>query len=298
MYRFFRWFFGFLGYHLHFQNLNTKYWKGNEEVCGSALIHSRCSIWKIWHDKNGSEHMDLDALEVSLEWLLFDFSLGFSISLDPYADQDLSIGFSIPLLITMCWGFKSKRLNKFAEWILPKKEYNNSYLAQKREIRFAVHHWALWWSVWVDGDSWYSSTPRYRQGSFYMLDFLFGDWEFESEVCSKGQILIPMPEKSYEGEYKIEYCKRYRKRLCFWPFQQTFHRSEFQCKEGIPHPGKGENSWDCGEDCTYGITAPNITDKWELIGSIVESVMRSRIRYGGSEKWVPQEEEDLLCSQS
>jgi hypothetical protein len=46
---------------------------------------------------------------------------------------------------------------------------------------------------------------------------------------------------------------------------------------GIPHNGKGENSWDCGDDGLWGCGGDTVE---EAIGHAVSSVLRSRRRYG------------------
>ena len=50
--------------------------------------------------------------------------------------------------------------------------------------------------------------------------------------------------------------------------------------EQIPVPGKGENSWDCGEDATFSLSCPSTTIS-EAIGEMVKSCMRTRERYAG-----------------
>lgn len=50
--------------------------------------------------------------------------------------------------------------------------------------------------------------------------------------------------------------------------------------EQIPVPGKGENSWDCGEDATYAFScmADSVEDG---IASLVRSILVRRRKYGG-----------------
>lgn len=64
-------------------------------------------------------------------------------------------------------------------------------------------------------------------------------------------------------------------------------RASVDIPAGIPHPGKGENSWDCGEDRTYGLTTKADTVE-KAIAAVVESSLRDRRRYGG-DNWTPSE---------
>src|SRR5690606_25314615 len=66
-----------------------------------------------------------------------------------------------------------------------------------------------------------------------------------------------------------------------WPFATRIRRVQIDMDkdEQIPVMGKGENSWDCGEDATYGITVA--ADTIEAgVAKLVESILRSRRRYG------------------
>jgi hypothetical protein len=53
----------------------------------------------------------------------------------------------------------------------------------------------------------------------------------------------------------------------------------------IPFPGKGENSWDCGEDATHSMTC-NATNEQEAVAKLVASVLNDRYRHGGK-NWRP-----------
>lgn len=54
---------------------------------------------------------------------------------------------------------------------------------------------------------------------------------------------------------------------------------------GIPFPGKGENSWDCGDDATYGFGGASIES---AIARILEDTKKTRLRHGGT-NWRPTE---------
>jgi hypothetical protein len=72
-----------------------------------------------------------------------------------------------------------------------------------------------------------------------------------------------------------------------WPLT---HRSALvESETGVPVPGKGENSWDCGEDALYSLSTTAATID-EAIEKFKASVMKTRERYGGKD-WMPMKAE-------
>lgn len=61
---------------------------------------------------------------------------------------------------------------------------------------------------------------------------------------------------------------------------------ELDLGSGIPIPGKGENSWDCGDDaiCGVGYEPPMTLD--QRITTLVADVLATRLRHGGP-NWRP-----------
>jgi hypothetical protein len=55
---------------------------------------------------------------------------------------------------------------------------------------------------------------------------------------------------------------------------------------GIPHPGKGENSWDCGMDGVYGLSCEATTVD-EAVAAVHACATKNRERYGGP-GWTPK----------
>ena len=103
-----------------------------------------------------------------------------------------------------------------------------------------------------------------------------GQSKYTTNVISDNEeVDIPMPEKVYKGKLKVYEGIWKRPR---WPFEQRILRGDLECEEGIPHPGKGTCSYNCGDDATYGICAPiNIKD--DIIGEFVSGVLDKRRRY-------------------
>lgn len=153
-----------------------------------------------------------------------------------------------------------------------------------RTVSVAIHDWALWWALWVDDDGWTRSRPRWRQGSFYPLDAIFGKMKNSERLLERREIAIHMPEGLYKGVCEMKEGTWQRAR---WPFPKRIVRAHIDMTDPIPIPGKGENSWDCGEDATHGSTflAQSIP---EAVGYLTGSILRTRERHGGRD-WRPEE---------
>ncbi len=91
--------------------------------------------------------------------------------------------------------------------------------------------------------------------------------------------------------------RRSRRRLAFWlpGFRKVLWHAEVESKAGLPVPGKGENSWDCGPDAIFSLHTPVggvDTDggsrtapygrEWvgQALAAAQASVYRDRTRYG------------------
>lgn len=159
--------------------------------------------------------------------------------------------------------------------------------ATRGKLAWSVHDWAIWWNAWRDNGSWDSSVPYWRNGCFHIDDFFLGKAKYSQRTLSQQTVKIAMPEGSYDATVAIDERSWKRPR---W-FVKRLVGSDVKIPKGIPFPGKGENSWDCGQDAVFGQS--NSADTVEkAVASVVESVLRSRRRYGGSIGWAPKAAED------
>lgn len=124
---------------------------------------------------------------------------------------------------------------------------------------------------------WSSRTPKWKHGSFNIPDFILGKQKYVEGDPEVHKVKIPMPEGAYDATVEMRDDKWVRPR---W-FTLKLRRAKIDVPQGIPYPGKGENSWDCGEDASFGLSCPAETVE-QAIGKQVESVLRSRRRHGGS----------------
>lgn len=70
-------------------------------------------------------------------------------------------------------------------------------------------------------------------------------------------------------------------------FNRVSYSAKIDIPDGLPVPGKGENSWDCGPDAIYGTGAhvpPYAVETREWVGlavsAAVNAALRTRIRHG------------------
>ncbi len=150
-----------------------------------------------------------------------------------------------------------------------------------REISISLHSGSLFWRFWTNPMSWTSDTPRWREGSFNFADFFLGRTKCEHRDLEARDVLIPMPERAYPASAKLQEWTWKRPR---W-FMRKVVRVEIEIPDGIPFPGKGESSWNCGDDATYSISTGPCRSIAEGVGILVGSVLRDRVKNGGYSDW-------------
>ena len=148
-----------------------------------------------------------------------------------------------------------------------------------RKIGCYFYDWTFHYDIWVGSmASWSRSYPWcrwWRQGSF---DFrkLLGPQRYTCETLEHGiPVIVPMPEGNYYGVAKIE--RRVWKRPLWFAHERI--STWIDVPNGVPFAGKGENSWDCGDDGIFGCGVDERSIP-KAIGHYVSSVLRNRKRYG------------------
>jgi hypothetical protein len=249
--------------HWHWQNLNEK-WIAREKHLKSGFWHGRA--W--WHFKNHCLHT---------EWHFGQFRFGLSLGFDP-SDREILLSIKIPLLISLYIGLDS--LDWKWLWKLTRRkgqEYGN-----EREIGFHIHSGCFWWNFWQDQMESRSTDPWWMHFCFDPQRFLLGRRTHEKVDHKRERIFIPLPEGEYLAEATFQTCTWARQRWPWWPFKRVRDFIEVAVLQwgGLPHEGKGENSWDCGRDGTYGYSVEGHRIE-EAIAHGVAICLRDRMRYGG-----------------
>lgn len=244
-----------MGIRLSTQNLNEDRYG---RVKGSAFWHGRAWLWA------------RDRVACRLNWCFgsqWTSSIRLGVELLRDDDRGVALRVAIPYLFYLAF---------FVH--LPFVPYGK--IGSNRETGLAVHGGMIWLYFWSDDSGW---GPQ-RQLVLHPLDVLFGRIAYTSTPVREEDATVHMPE----GEYPVhitftrDVWKRPR-----WPWGRVMTRADIQCLTPIPFPGKGENSWDMGEDATFSMTcaASNVR---QAVDILADSVMRDRKKYGNGYGWRPE----------
>lgn len=217
-------------------------------------------------------------------------STGAYYEFDPSGDHTYTVHWAIYRLWSV-W------LHYTPRWIHP-DEYTGRAKARwdrkdfdSKQVGWAFHNGTLHWRVWKSPDSW-SRADGWRNSHFNPKDWLLGRMIFSEDDLQVVRTTVAMPEGKYPVEVKLQMARWTRPRGFFGIGDKTMRRAHVEIlgADGepsfIPVPGKGENSWDCGEDGHWGVTLP-ASSVSEAVAGVVEGVLRDRERYGGSIDWRP-----------
>ncbi len=215
------------------------------------------------------------------DWSLWSSSFGFSIRTDS-EDGGMMFSFSIPpvsLWLVLPIPFQKVFLERpfWARW----NESTGGYKGSNRYTSFhiaeiRVFDWTIWWNFLKFDWGWSRQMPKWMDGNFHLADFFIGKSKYSKEILETHEVSIPMPEGSYPATVTIERCTWKRPR---W-FAKVREGATIDIPWGIPHEGKGENAWDCGEDRLLGCGS-NSTKLSEIIGDVVRAGLRGREKYNG-----------------
>ncbi len=243
------------------QNLDSKPGDG-WDASGSKLMHGRGRLY--------FGNRDI----IRLEWSLRDHSLGTRLCI---GDAECEVAGHISLLLgTLYWGFPCPA------WL--DRLFNRGYHSG-REFDASFHHGSFYWKFFARDGEWSSVDPWWMSWSVNFKDVLLGRMRHsEDRILETRSVVIPMPEGTYDATVvmKLESWKRLLGR------RHRVIRAHIDVPVGIPFPGKGENSWDCGPDATFGLCCSADTPE-EAIGRLVASVLRDRQRNGGSHTYTKRD---------
>lgn len=143
--------------------------------------------------------------------------------------------------------------------------------------------------------NWENGT-YFRFPWFKATDFIFGKQVHlvqRPRDCDIHKGFIEMPEGKYPALFSFETRIWFRPRS---PFRKIRYDTDVDIPIGIPESGKGENSWDCGENALYGT---GISGKTKAEGHNIdraaahvrECSLRNRAKRGDPACWPMTPEE-------
>lgn len=206
-------------------------------------------------------------VEVAIEWTLGRWrTLGASFSFGGGDDDDeAQAHVSVPLLSLFL---------SFENWLprrwRPRQQQEASLFVDLDSE--SVAGLAVRWRLWTDPWCWERSRPRWREGTWWPLDTLLGRHRYTTRDLSITPVRIPLPERVYDGTVRLLESTWQRPR---WPWPKRLIRAEVSVPDGVPIPGKGESSYDQGQDAVYSLTTPASTVP-VAIAALVRDVLDTR----------------------
>lgn len=250
----------------HWQNLNEKGHAGGKTIKGSALKH-----WRGWL------HFS-DRASLNVEWVLWCKRLGARLSL---GEDESAISVSVnAILFSFYLTFEHWKLEK---WLSNATKRKDEQYGNGRSIGF---HWTedtLFVSIWEDPMEWRAVDPLWMHFTICPADIVFGRRKYAHKPLDHEKRTLTMPEGGYPVEIELAEDSWKRPR---WPWARKILRANIECAGGVPVPGKGENSWDQGQDAIYSLTCEAKSFQ-DALSKLHASVMNSRERHGGR-NWKPE----------
>lgn len=250
----------------HSQNLNEN---RRGEIKGSAVRHGRA--WLTWWEGRGS-NAEQQRLSLDAEWVLGRLdSLGLSVELQRGGEDQvqLSIGFVLGHLYLGVGHLLPRQY-------LPSRAREISVSLDLRGGDGIADVPALRWHVWQDPWEWRASDPAWRRGHINFWDVVAGRAVYSNRVLETERVVLPLPEGSIPGSVQLEESTWSWPR---WPFVRRGTYARVKPDQGAWVPGKGENSWDCGDDAILELSCQANTVE-EAIGIFVGRVLATRRQRG------------------
>lgn len=211
--------------YFHYQNLNDdhpkRYWLHGRCWLGHAFLHAEWCI-PSWH------------------------SWEVEVSLNHYGDTAVGISMGLGLF----WLHICTENRKLYRWLEPITKRKDQKYTNGRVVGISFHDRTLWLKLWSDPMEHRRVDPKWWDTAVHFDDLILGKVQYTRETLKEGETEIHMPEGTYPASYKVEKATWRRPR---WPWSKTLTDVWFDIPVGIPHDGKGENSWDQGMDATFGI---------------------------------------------
>ena len=188
-----------------------------------------------------------------------------------------------------------------SKWYLQRKciaTWDNNrefYLVDGRRYGFYFFEWNCSWSFHAKINESSSKDPWWMRGYWSIPSLIFGRIEtMKDEAWPKGKdVKFSLGGKEFVvDEVKWIIYHNFRRRVPFALYRKRWVSVDMRLSKPPMYSGKGENSWDCGDDGSYGLhcswpyelpTYKTVERDLELAVELyVEHVMDDVRRYGGS----------------
>lgn len=225
--------------------------------------------WRLFHfhsqalpeQRGGRCWWQLGRFEFHVEWSLirFDFSLGLDLGTGDLHDGIL-LNANIPPLGHFYFGLEG------------------FHRMPERELSISWHSGSIWLHLLSDRWEWKRGDRRVQV--LHVWDWLLGNVRYSTRDLEQRAVVLGLPERDYSATARLFMSTWKRPR---W-FARRIMRIDIDIPDGLPIPGKGENSWDCEDDAIFGHTAP-ATSIRQGCENLVLGVLKTRLKRQGSVRW-------------
>lgn len=238
------------------------YWFQDLNESGRRWFHFRGSIGRAWDQM----------------WFKYELATGPALSfrLTPEEGKTrFSFGMGFVTLYLTIYGLRVPLLTK------------------GREFGFYWHEWTF--RAFFGSQPWESSSsdPWYYKINFCPPDFLFGQAVYFTKEVMKSyspQHFMFRGKEYVMDSIVVEDSFWFRPRIPFSLYHKKMRGMDLKINNPPRRAGKGENSWDCGDDATYGVSrqynGPEVTWANEkavfeyCVRTYCDGVMKDIGRYG------------------
>lgn len=225
----------------------------------------------IWHNRGELKFGQDWRRGISWEWLLFRIR-GLHFQIDWQEESGYGFAITLPFLFTLYLHFdlglpRPRGAKSTWWWVI---------------FEFQIAEEFIWLNIWKDA---LSTSRGDWHFSFDWKKFLFGDLKYSAEKLEDVDSWLEMPEGRYRVIGEIERAKWERKRFVR-PVTRII--ADVKYEPPVPIPGKGENSWDCGDDAIMGGGVEIKTTLAAGLEQKRQQFLATRERHGGRD-WVPDE---------
>ena len=183
------------------------------------------------------------------------------------------------------WYFKRKCI---ATW----DNNREFYLTDGREYGFYFYNWAFVWHWHKKVNESGGKQPWYRDIYFHIDDFFLGKTEyFTRDLTDVENVKFKLGGKEFTmNSIKWMDATWFRRRIPIALYAQRMVKVDMKIDKPPMRAGKGENSWDCGDDGTFGSHGPwrHVRPTWMnraeiaklAVEDYVKSVLKDAKKYG------------------
>lgn len=244
------------GIYWHSQNLNED---SRGRIKGSKFWNGRAWLY-LPHPFSAEKRKHHQSIELGFEW---SFRWRQSIGVNFHTNDERAV-------LNLHFGFLS--LYPSVTNLLTTRNW--------RDTGIEWHGGYLWLNFYHDDDGWAKGWNGLHL-AINFADLLLGRKKHSDIVIETVRAVVPMPEGSYPAT--ITFHERTAKRPRW--FTDRYITANIKPDEPIGIPGKGENSWDCDDDALFEMSCGASTVP-EAIAAMVQSALRTRGKYGWSDKTV------------